>query len=108
MSWVSDEFIEMVISEDPICLFKETAMASEIRASRKALAIAREALEFYHDEGNYTCDNDGYELATAYTNNRLGGKARKALSKIDEVMVNEDHHPILCSCNECIERYGLK
>jgi len=57
---------------------KEWVIQKELQAHNDRLT---KALEWYADEGNYTCDENGTSVAGAWRNNKVGLKARKALTR---------------------------
>ena len=52
----------------------------------KALLQAREALDFYADPGNYTADEDGKLIASAWQYDAIAEHASAALAAIDALL----------------------
>lgn len=60
--------------------FKNDSYSNDMKWLISRIKVLEAACEFYSDEGNYTHDDLGNEMATAWSNNTCGEKARKALA----------------------------
>lgn len=63
-------------NQNEIRRLKDAAYFNDARVAKLV-----EALEFYADEGNYTHDEYGNHMSTAYENSRCGIVARQAIAE---------------------------
>ncbi len=80
------------------CNLTITELCHELRAVLEENERMRDVLIWYSDPGNYTYDDNGNCVSTAWENNKLGNKALECLASLNPPKTDQSYKKDMERC----------